>query len=108
MALWAQWGLPGLSGPAEGAYLPLSKHRGMMCSFDLGTGGLGQIPGLTRCVCACMCVCVCVFACACVRGYSRDKREPVQGVFGVLVNGHRWQTKPHLAARHWGVLAFLP
>lgn len=39
----------------EGAWLPLSKHRGVMWSFNSGTGGLGQVPGLTRCVCVWVC-----------------------------------------------------
>lgn len=81
--LWGggvQQGFPwhcGLSGGSQALVglqrepcLPLSKHRGMMWSFDSGTGGLGQIPGLTRCVRACMCVCVCVCVCVSVREYS--------------------------------------
>lgn len=35
----------------------------MTWSFDSRTGGLGQIPGLTRCMCACMCVCSRVRVC---------------------------------------------
>lgn len=80
MALWAQWGLPGLSGPTEGACLPLSKHRGMMCSFDLGTGGLGQIPGLTRCVRAC--VRACVRMCVCERIFMGQGGTRTGGLWG--------------------------
>lgn len=69
MASWAQWGAPRPQQALKGACLPLSKHRGMMWSFDSGTGGLGQIPGLTRCVRAyvyvraCVCVSMCMYVC---------------------------------------------
>lgn len=44
VALWAQWELPSPGGVAEGAWIPLSKHRGMMWSFDLGTEGARADP----------------------------------------------------------------
>ncbi|XP_050615194.1 mas-related G-protein coupled receptor member X3-like [Macaca thibetana thibetana] len=74
------------AGHKEGAWLPLSKHRGMMWSFDPGTGDLGQIPGLTRCVCVRMY--------KRVRGYSWGREGTRTGVFGVFANGHGWQTSP--------------
>lgn len=70
----------------------------MMWSFDSGTGGLGQIPGLTRCVRAyvyvraCVCVHVRVCVCACERGYSQGQEGTKTGVFGVFANGHGGQT----------------
>lgn len=44
VALWAQLGFPCPSRLAEGAWIPLSKHRGMMWLFDLGTVGARADP----------------------------------------------------------------
>lgn len=44
VALWAQWELPSPRKIAEGAWIPLSKHRGMLWSFDLGTEGARADP----------------------------------------------------------------
>lgn len=87
MALWAQWGLPSPSDPQR-VCLPLSKHLGMMWSFDSGTGGLGQIPGLTRCV----------RTYVRVRGYSRGKRTG--GLWG-LCKWPQMANRAPPAARQW-------
>lgn len=83
VALWAQWGLPGPGGPTKGACLPLSKHRGMMWSFDSGTGGLGQIPGVTKCVRACVCVCMCLHVRACKRILMGQEGTRTGGLWGL-------------------------
>jgi hypothetical protein len=53
----------------------------MMWSFDLGTGGLGQIPGLTRCTCVHVCVCVLHVRERIIHG---GIGEPEQGSLGSL------------------------
>lgn len=52
-------GAPKPYGIAEGAWIPLSKHRGMMWSFDLGTEGARADPRsheVHERVCVCLCV----------------------------------------------------
>lgn len=96
-------GLPGPSRPSEGACLPLSKHRGMMWSFDSGSGGLGQILGLTRCVRACvhvcLCVracvyvCVCVCVCVCERIFTGARGNQGRGLWGLC----KWPRMANIA-----------
>lgn len=68
---------------AEGAWIPLSKHRGMMWSFDLGTEGARADPRSHE---------VHVRVCLPVRENRYWWGQEGTGVFGVFANGHGWQT----------------
>lgn len=99
MASWAQWGLPGPGG--HRGSVPSPEQAPWHDVVNSGTGGLGQVPGLTRCVRAR------VHVCMYVRGYLGRQEGTRTGVFGVFANGHGWETQPRLAARQGGVMAFL-